>query len=217
MKIQNIIVAFLVLASNRILAKTSVEVWQQFQRNTDCSASECAKNVPSVPLEMALSYYQRNRAKFSNHHHIGIIDFTKNSKDKRFYIINLKNGSTKVIHTTHGKKTEGGLGVAEFFSNIEGSNMSSLGIYKTDEEYYYGKYGKSLKLIGLSESNSNAYKRAIVIHSAPYAEEWFISEKGRLGLSLGCPAVSSDHIEYVIDRLIGGGLLLIYHPSLESL
>jgi hypothetical protein len=166
---------------------------------------------------MALRYYHSNKSKFSNHHHMGIIDFTKNSKEKRFYIINLKNGSAKVIHTTHGKKSEGSLGVAEYFSNIEGSNMSSLGVYKTDEEFYYGKYGKSLKLIGLSETNSNAYTRAIVIHSAPYAEEWFIAEKGRLGLSLGCPAVSSDNIEYVIDRLIGGGLLLIYHPGLKSL
>jgi hypothetical protein len=93
--------------------------------------------------------------------------------------------------------------------------MSSLGFYLTDESTYEGGHGDSLRLEGLSSTNSNARQREIVIHSADYVSNWFISEKHRLGLSLGCPAVPLEKISSVIRKMIGHGLLFIYSDQLE--
>lgn len=75
-------------------------------------------------------------------------------------------------YVTHGKNT-GNL-IAEKFSDIPHSNQSSLGFYKTAETYF-GKHGLSLRLDGLEKGiNDKARQRAIVIHSAKYAEASFI-------------------------------------------
>jgi hypothetical protein len=48
--------------------------------------------------------------------------------------------------------------------------MSSLGVYKTAETYN-GKHGLSLRLDGLSPTNSKARERAVVVHGADYVED----------------------------------------------
>lgn len=74
------------------------------------------------------------------------------------------------------------------FSNIVDSKQTSLGTYRVAEAYH-GKYGLSLRLDGMSPSNSNARKRAIVLHGAKYAEPSTIKKLGMLGRSWGCPAI----------------------------
>jgi hypothetical protein len=94
--------------------------------------------------------------------------------------------------------------------------MTSLGFYLTDSLPYVGKHGKSLRLTGLSSTNSNARERNIVLHGAEYATQWFADEKGRLGLSEGCPAVAPDKILGLIKNLQGEALLY-FHFDLASL
>lgn len=61
--------------------------------------------------------------------------------------------------------------------------MTSLGFFKTDAEYL-GRHDRSMYLEGLSESNSLARKRDIVIHAATYVTP----ERDKMGRSHGCPA-----------------------------
>jgi len=197
-------------------AQDSAEIWKDYQGINYCEKGYCAEKIPAKPLKLALDYYHEHQSDFENDRHIGIIDFSQDSNQKRFYMLNLKNGSVRMMLVTHGKNSEIDKAVAGKFSNVEGSEMSSLGFYKTGLGTYQGKHGKSLKLYGLSKTNSNAFSRGIVIHSADYATEWFSKEKGRLGLSQGCPAVSPSDLEYVINRLVGGGLLFIYAPEFEK-
>jgi hypothetical protein len=134
-----------------------------------------------------------------------VVDFTKPSNLKRMWIIDLQ--SRKVLYNTlvaHGRNT--GNVVAEKFSNQHNSNMSSMGFYITDKTYY-GKHGLSLKLAGMDEAyNSNAMDRAIVLHGADYVSEEFVKQYGRLGRSLGCPAVpraiSGEVIELIKDNTV---------------
>jgi hypothetical protein len=58
---------------------------------------------------------------------------------------------------------------------------------------------------GLSESNSNARARAIVIHGADYVKQGL----SKMGRSFGCPAVESNRAADIIDRLKDGSLLYI--------
>ncbi|WP_143960076.1 murein L,D-transpeptidase catalytic domain family protein [Litoribacter populi] len=138
-----------------------------------------------------------------------IVDFSMPSTEKRMWVIDVADG--KIIHQTvvsHGRNS-GDL-MAETFSNVESSYMSSLGFYVTGETYH-GKHGFSLRLDGKEKGfNDLARQRAIVIHGAAYANEEFITQTGRLGRSLGCPALPLDLSETVINQIKDKSCLFIY-------
>ena len=151
-----------------------------------------------------------------NAHILSVVDFSQSSDKKRFYLIDLdKKAIVYQDYVAHGKNT-GNLW-AKDFSNIPNSNQSSLGFYKTGETYF-GKHGLSLKLDGLEKGiNHLARERAIVIHSADYAEESFIKTYGRLGRSFGCPALPAKNYPQIIEKIKEGSLLFIYYPQEEYL
>jgi len=143
---------------------------------------------------------------------LSVVDFSQPSTCKRYYLIDMN--ARKVIcqdYIAHGKNT-GALN-AENFSNIPHSNQSSLGFYRTAETYH-GKHGLSLRLDGLEKGiNDKARQRAIVIHSAWYAEESFVKKYGRLGRSFGCPALPAGNYKEIIQWIKDGTLLFIYSPE----
>lgn len=137
-----------------------------------------------------------------------IADFDLNSTQKRMWIVDL-NKKSLLLNTwvAHGQRT--GENKATKFSNINDSHQSSLGFYVTNE-IYQGEHGKSLRLDGMDEAfNSNARKRAIVVHGAPYVSEETIRTLGRLGRSHGCPAVAPELANKVINTIAGKTVLFI--------
>jgi hypothetical protein len=145
----------------------------------------------------------QQQGKLSNKQLLSIIDFTKSSKKKRFYTIDLQDQQVKYYtYVSHGKNT--GEDMAKSFSNRIHSNQSSLGFYITGETYI-GSKGYSLKLDGMEEGwNDNMRTRAVVMHEAAYVSESWIEKYGRLGRSQGCPAlpqeISKDVIDLIKDR-----------------
>ena len=198
------------LVYSEAFAKSTKDIWLEFTGTNFCQKSYCADGIPADALEKTLTYFKNNQKIIRNDDYITIIDFTKLSTEKRMFILNLKDGSVQKLLVTHGKKSEGSTGQAKFFSNTAESEMSSLGFFVTDQLPYIGKHGNSLRLNGLSSTNSNARARNIVIHAADYATQWFADQKGRLGLSQGCPAIAPDKIASVIAKLKGESLLYIY-------
>lgn len=159
--------------------------------------------VPTAALEDAIVYYHENKANIKNKAVLSVLDFSQSSTKKRFYIINMTTGSVWNLHVAHGKGSDSNHdGYAEKFSNVEGSQASSVGIYKTAETYQ-GSNGYSLKLDGLSSTNSNARDRAIVVHGASYVQDSNVIQ----GRSWGCPAVSTDNHRKVIDTIKGGSII----------
>ena len=138
-----------------------------------------------------------------------VIDFTKPSTEKRLFVIDLKLKKVLFIsYVAHGRNS--GEKYATSFSNQEGSFKSSLGFYQT-ENTYYGKNGYSLVLDGLERGiNDKAKERAIVMHGATYADPSTIRSCGRLGRSLGCPALPLAVSKKIIDTIKGGTLLYIH-------
>jgi hypothetical protein len=55
----------------------------------------------------------------------------------------------------------------------------------------------------------NARQRAVVIHAANYVCQNTINQLGRLGRSHGCPAVSPEVSEKVINTIKGKNMLFI--------
>ncbi len=138
-----------------------------------------------------------------------IIDYRLPSTERRLWIVDEASGEV-LFHerVAHGKNTGGD--AARTFSNVPGSLQSSVGLFRTAEPYV-GKHGRSLRLDGLEPGfNDRARERAIVLHGADYVSESFIEQVGRLGRSWGCPAVSRDVSDGVIDRIAGGSPLFVY-------
>lgn len=143
---------------------------------------------------------------------LAIIDFSKPSSERRLYIMNLKTGAMTKHFVAHGKGS--GVNLPTKFSNIDGSKMSSLGLY-VGGNTYYGGHGESLNLYGLEPSNDKAAERDIVVHAANYVSEDFVKERGRLGRSWGCPAVAPGIIPRMISNFKDGGVIYAYHKDLS--
>ncbi len=154
-------------------------------------------------------HYLSSKNQLSQKPVVTLIDFTRPSVEKRLWVIDLEK--LEILHhdyCAHGKNT--GTQFAKDFSNVSGSYQSSLGFYKT-AEIYQGKHGTSLRLDGLDKGiNCKARDRAIVMHGADYVSEDFIAKHGRLGRSFGCPSVTYDQHENIINEIAGNTLLFIY-------
>lgn len=137
-----------------------------------------------------------------------VIDFSKSSREKRLWLIDIANKSL-LLNTLVAHGENSGFDTPDRFSDRMDSRESSLGFYVTDNEYI-GDHGRSLKLDGLDEGfNDNARKRSIVLHSAPYVCQAVIDQHGRLGRSFGCPAVSPEVIDQIIDSIKNKNVIFI--------
>jgi hypothetical protein len=154
-------------------------------------------------LENAILYFDANKAQFKNTAVMTVIDFSLNSKVKRFYMIDMVSGIVWSTYVAHGSGSDPDHdGFAQTFSNVSGSNATSLGAYLTAETYS-GKHGYSLRLDGLSTTNSNVRARAIVVHGASYVADAEVIQ----GRSWGCPALPMIYRTKVIDAIKGGSLI----------
>lgn len=144
--------------------------------------------------------------------HLAVIDYSRPSTQPRLWVFDVARGRLLFQElVAHGRNT--GERVAEHFSNVEGSKMSSLGLFQAADTYY-GSNGYSLRLHGLDPGfNDNALARAIVMHGAPYVSAAIAERIGRIGRSWGCPAVRPEVARTVIDTLKGGALIFAYYPD----
>ena len=138
---------------------------------------------------------------------VGIADFGLHSALPRFHFVNLEQDLVESYRVSHGTGSDPQHdGFLDRFSNTEGSHATSRGAYVT-WEWYTGRYGTSVRLGGLDETNDNAFHRAIVMHAAAYAEPGHVERYGRLGRSNGCFALSRDDFRTALLQLSGGRLL----------
>ncbi len=135
-----------------------------------------------------------------------IIDYSKPSTEKRFYVVDLdKKELIYNTYVSHGMNS--GKKKATKFSNVVNSRKTSLGTFLTDTTYY-GSNGYSLRLDGLSAGlNDKARERYIVVHGAKYANPSFIERNGYLGRSWGCPALPEALTRDIIDTIKGGSVI----------
>lgn len=142
-----------------------------------------------------------------------LVDMKIKSGKNRFFVYDLEND--QIIDqglVAHGSGSETGIkGDILQFSNTPNSNCSSLGRYSI-EKSYTGVFGKAFRLNGLDETNSNALKRAIVLHrykEVPDEEkEYYIIN------SHGCPMVSEvffKRLEKVIESSNSKIMLYMYY------
>lgn len=143
---------------------------------------------------------------------LAVIDYSKASTDKRLWVFDLRRPRLLYHeHVAHGRGS--GENFADRFSNLSGSYQSSLGLFRTADTYDGGN-GYTLRLDGLDPGfNDRARERYIVMHGAPYVDPQLAVRQGRLGRSLGCPALRPQIAREIIDTLRDGQWLFVYYPD----
>lgn len=143
---------------------------------------------------------------------LAVIDYSLASTVPRLWVFDLDKRTLLYRElVAHGRNT--GENFARKFSNAHGSLQSSLGLFRT-RDTYIGRNGYSLRMDGLESGfNDNALERAIVMHGAPYVTPELARQQGRVGRSLGCPAVRQGVARQIIDVLKGGQFIFSYYPD----
>lgn len=132
-----------------------------------------------------------------------LVDFRIHSGKKRFFVWDFKGDSVKYSSLCahgHGKSSTAS---KPEFSNVNGSYCSSLGRYKVGIRSH-SKWGINVhyKLHGLESTNSNAYKRIVVLHSfTPLPGMEIHPVHLPLGMSKGCPVICNQVMKQV-DALL---------------
>ncbi|HEX6037964.1 murein L,D-transpeptidase catalytic domain-containing protein [Longimicrobium sp.] len=149
------------------------------------------------------------------------VDYGLDSRTPRGYVFDM--ASLKVVDgpfmVAHGRgSAPPSSGVPVRFSNRQGSNSTSLGLYLAQETYgFSGKTGGrrytsvGLRMKGLSgRFNSAARARGVVAHGAPYVTST------RAGRSEGCPAMEQDRARTLLPKIANGGLVFLFSPLDEG-
>jgi hypothetical protein len=158
-------------------------------------------------LQRALAALDEHSRTIKARDRIALVDFTAPSSEARLHVLDVVSGKASRFLVAHGSGSDPEhTGYLKSFSNAFGSNASSQGAFLTDD-YYVGKHGRSQRLIGLDATNSNALDRAIVVHSAWYANRDMIAAHGKLGRSQGCFAVGENKLDDVFG-LLGQGRMI---------
>jgi hypothetical protein len=176
-----------------------------------------ALTVPAVPepnpayerrvLEIAAREVARAGPSVWRRDIAGIADFTRPSSLPRLHFANLENGTVRSFLVAHGRGSDPEHdGWLKHFSNVPGSEATSRGGYLTCE-WYKGKYGTSIRLVGLESDNSTALDRAIVVHPAWYVDPSMVAKWGKIGRSEGCFAMAPSDFNEALWHLSGGRLL----------
>jgi hypothetical protein len=131
------------------------------------------------------------------------VDMSLPSGKFRLFVLNLQ--SQKVVCQSLCCHGMGGTSSEEKidFSNVPGSNCTSLGKYKTGARAF-SQYGIHVhyKLHGLELTNNKAFDRIVVLHSySPVPETEIYPSHLPMGWSLGCPVVSNNTMTF-LDNLL---------------
>jgi hypothetical protein len=171
------------------------------------AAPTATDNAPAL-LSRALAAMDSHAGRIVDRGTVGLVDFSVPSRTARLHIVDLVGGRVVSSHlVAHGRGSDPeNSGFAEHFSNRMGSEASCSGSFVIGDTYF-GKHGRSRRVIGLDADNDQAEPRGIVIHAASYVGTDFAAQYGRIGRSQGCFAVSTSEIDTVLEQLGPGRML----------
>jgi hypothetical protein len=149
------------------------------------------------------------------------VDYGLDARTPRGYVFDME--ALEVVDgpftVAHGRgSAPNSRGIPTRFSNRDGSNATSLGLFLAQETYAFsGKSGGEhytsvgLRLKGLSgKFNSAARARGVVAHGAPYVTA------ARAGKSEGCPALEQGRARKLLPKISNGGLVFLFSPLERS-
>ncbi|MNM52374.1 hypothetical protein D3C81_634520 [compost metagenome] len=192
---------------------TCLSVTSAYADSLENALVKAAPGADAKVIALAVRATQCSRAQgVAPAQRLAVIDYSLPSTEQRLWVFDLKRRKL-LFHelVAHGRNS--GENMATLFSNRNESHATSLGLFRTRQSYL-GQNGYSLRMEGLEPGfNDNAFDRAIVIHGAPYVSPVLARANGRIGRSLGCPAVRPAIAHRLIDSMKDGQLLFSYYPD----
>ncbi|MGE8334130.1 murein L,D-transpeptidase catalytic domain family protein [Pseudomonas laurylsulfatiphila] len=192
---------------------TCLSVTSAYADSLENALVKAAPGADAKVIALAVRATQCSRAQgVAPAQRLAVIDYSLPSTEQRLWVFDLKRRKL-LFHelVAHGRNS--GENMATLFSNQNESHATSLGLFRTQQSYL-GQNGYSLRMEGLEPGfNDNAFDRAIVIHGAPYVSPVLARANGRIGRSLGCPAVRPAIAHRLIDSMKDGQLLFSYYPD----
>jgi hypothetical protein len=184
------------------------------------ASSVRALSHPDALKDAFMSYYAFKTANPDEvkKPYLYFVDYGLPSTTPRGYVFDM--ASLKIVDgpftVAHGRgSSTSQYGVPTRFSNAEGSNSTSLGLYVTKTLYdFHGKSGGrryssvGLRLDGVSTGfNDNALDRGVVAHGAPYVTS------SKAGRSEGCPAMEPARARKLLPKLAQGAMVFLFAPN----
>jgi hypothetical protein len=146
------------------------------------------------------------------------VDYGLPATAKRGYVFDMSSltvveGPFTVAHGRGSSKSK--YGTPTRFSNAVGSAATSLGLFLAQSTYGFSGHAGGhrytsigLRLLGMSGNyNSNALRRGVVAHGAPYVTA------DKAGRSQGCPAMEPDRARRLLPKLADGGVVFLFAPD----
>ena len=163
-----------------------------------------------------LASHASDAKRFANKHRFNdsvcfLIDMSVEAGKKRFFVYDLSGDS--ILDNglvTHGRCNQVWL-VGRKYGNQVGCGCTSLGKYRIGNAYQ-GRFGLAYKLSGLDTTNSNAFKRYVVLHAHECVPDNEV-DPYPICQSDGCPTVSRAFLKRLgrtIDQSSRPLLLWIY-------
>ena len=163
--------------------------------------------VDSLRIKEAKAYCIKNGY---NSNYAFLSNMNIRSGKKRLFVVNLNKDSVIDAGLVAHGHCQSYASRKPNFSNVVGSNCTSLGKYKIGYKYD-GSFGTAYKLYGLDSTNSNAFDRFVVLHghSCVPVSETLVG----ICRSEGCPTVAPYFLEKlsaIIDESASPILLWVY-------
>ena len=160
--------------------------------------------LPTTPNESLLQkHIKLQHSSFKNTRYSILIDYTKPILKKRLWVID--NENQHIVMNTHVSHAyNSGLIYPSKFSNKKGSNLSSIGVFKTKNSYK-SNFGNDDEQIGMriegldKGKNDNVLDRNIVFHC------------NYLFWSKGCFMTLPWINKKIIDLTKNGSLVYVYY------
>lgn len=210
-------------AARAVLSGVGIESGVEVARVERALASlgdDVSRQSDPDALEMAFRAYYKYKAEHParvKKPYLYYVDYGLDNRTPRGYVFDMEkltvvDGPFTVAHGRGSASPQSG--VPTRFSNRNGSNATSLGLYLAQETYgFRGKSGGrayrsvGLRLQGLSgRYNSAARARGVVAHGAPYVTA------SRAGRSEGCPAMEQSRADRLLPKIANGGLVFLFSP-----
>lgn len=131
-----------------------------------------------------------------------MVDMSIHSGKNRIFVYDFNKKKTIIQGLCAHGVGAGSTAEKPVFSNKVGSNCTSLGKYKVKGRSY-SNWGINIhyKMFGLEQTNNNAFKRIVVLHSYSPVPGREIYPQTLFGQSAGCP-VLADVVMRKIDALL---------------
>ncbi len=163
--------------------------------------------------DSALAYC---RAKGMNTDFCLLADMGVHSGRKRMWVWDFRKGAAALSSLCCHGCGQGGTGAKPVFSNVPGSNCTSLGKYRLGARSW-SNWGIHVhyKMHGLEPTNDKAFERIVVLHSfSPVPDVEIHPFHLPMGWSLGCPVISDSAmaaVDSMMQKSAKPVLLWIYY------